>query len=76
MPGQDQVKAPAVCSSLALCELREYALHSPHLSFGPAMRRAMVDALEGAARCAAQEAAREAVDYCPSIAVRREIGDF
>ena len=40
------------------------------------MRRAMVDALEGAARCVAQEAAREAVDYRPSIAVRREIGDF
>ena len=76
MPGQDQVKAPAVCSSLALCELREYALHSPHLSFGHAMRRAMVDALEGAARRVAHEAARETVDYRPSIAVRREIGDF
>ena len=76
MPGQDQVEAPAVCSSLALCELREYALHSPHLSFGHAMRRAMIDALEGAARCVAEGAAHEAADYRPSIAVRREIGDL
>jgi hypothetical protein len=75
MSGQDRVEAPAVCNSPALSELREYALRAPHLSFGQAMRSAMVDALEGAVRCGVESVARETASCRPNIADRRGIGD-
>jgi len=77
MPGQDGVEAPAVCNSPALSELREYALRASHFSFGHAIRCAMVDGLEGAARRAAEGAACEADSWegRPFIEVRRGFDD-
>lgn len=55
MSRDDNTIAPAVRDSLALCELREYACRSCHMSFDLALRRAMIDALAQAARQAADE---------------------
>lgn len=75
MPGQDRVEAPAVCTSPALSELSEFALRAPHLAFGQAMRRAKVDALEVAARLAAESAAHPTAGRHTVFTARREIGD-
>jgi hypothetical protein len=76
MPGIDRIEAPAVSNSPTLCELREYSKRAPHLSFGQAMRHAIVDALKDAARCAAKRAGPEATNQDPFIAIRRQNGDF
>jgi hypothetical protein len=75
MPGDYEVVSAAVRDSLLLSELREYSQCARHLSFGLSMRRAMVDALVGAAKRASAASYQPLSMEPPTLAVRRGADD-